>query len=105
VLFRETEPAGHFVGGRAADRDAVFVHGHIRAGRTEEAKHRLLLGLRDEVVAVAAVPVEAVWVYLSELAPADMVEFGRVLPDPGHEPGWIAGLPAPLRDRFAEPDG
>ena len=32
-------------------------------------------------------PVTVVWVYLNDLAHTDMVEFGRVLPEPGGEQG------------------
>jgi phenylpyruvate tautomerase PptA (4-oxalocrotonate tautomerase family) len=100
VLFHELGKDGHFIGGRLADPRTVWVYGHIRAGRSDEAKNRLLLGIRDHVVAGADVPEHAVWVYLSDLAPTDMVEFGQVLPAPGKEQAWLDALPRDLREQL-----
>ena len=41
-----------------------------------------------------------VWVYVSELPPTQMVEFGRVLPDHGKEAAWSAAMPAAERQRL-----
>jgi hypothetical protein len=35
----------------------------------------------------------AVWVYLNELLPRQMIEFGYVLPEPGDEAVWTSALP------------
>ena len=54
-----------------------------------------MIKLMAEAVALAA-QVEserAIWVYLNELSPRQMIEFGRVLPEPGDEPVWTAALP------------
>jgi len=104
VLFRETDLDSHFVGGRAADPRSVWVHGHIRAGRTAEVRRRVVLGIRDHVVAVSGVPEHFVWAYLSELEPSDMVEFGQVLPAPGGERAWREGLPAAARRQLDDLD-
>ena len=34
----------------------------------------------------------AVWIYLNELLPRQMIEFGHVLPEPGDESVWTAAL-------------
>ncbi|MCD2197590.1 tautomerase family protein [Actinomycetospora endophytica] len=94
----------HFIAGEPVDPRAVFVHGHIRAGRTAEAKHELIVGLRDAVVAALGVPDDLVWVYVSEIPAEQMVEFGRVLPAPGQEAEWQAALPDDVRDRLARLD-
>jgi hypothetical protein len=39
------------------------------------------------------------WVYLNELSPENMVEFGHVLPVPGQERQWFRTLPGELQDR------
>jgi phenylpyruvate tautomerase PptA (4-oxalocrotonate tautomerase family) len=100
VVFREVRSDGHFIGGRPADHHTIWVYGHIRAGRSDDAKNRLLLGIRDHLVAVADVPEHTVWVYLCELAPTDMVEFGQVLPAHGKEQAWLDALPADLREKL-----
>ncbi|WP_028933266.1 tautomerase family protein [Pseudonocardia spinosispora] len=104
VAFREWLPDGHYIGGRAADPRSVWVIGHIRAGRDASVRNRLALGVRDAVVEVAGVAAEFVWVYLTELPPGDMIEFGHPLPEPGAEQAWVDALPPPLRDRLRELD-
>jgi hypothetical protein len=39
-------------------------------------------------------------VYHNELNRTDMVEFGRVLPEPGNEQRWLDELPRDIRDRL-----
>ena len=54
-----------------------------------------MIKLMAEAVAFAA-QVEsrrAVWIYLNELAPRQMIEFGHLLPEPGDEPDWMTALP------------
>jgi hypothetical protein len=41
-----------------------------------------------------------VWVYLNELAHTDMIEFGRVLPEPGEEQRWLDQLSPELREHL-----
>ena len=100
-IFHSFEPDGHFIGVRPAPRNGVFVLGHIRAGRSNSAKNQILIGITELLTRVLTVPESAVWVYLNELAHTDMVEFGRVLPEPGGEQDWIEELPADLRDELA----
>jgi phenylpyruvate tautomerase PptA (4-oxalocrotonate tautomerase family) len=100
-VFRSLEPDEHFIGVQPAPRNGVFVFGHIRAGRSNYAKNHVLVGIRDLLKRVLTLSESAVWVYLNELASTDMVEFGRVLPEPGGEQNWVDELPADLRDELA----
>lgn len=95
----------HFIGGEPVDPRSVFVHGHIRAGRSVGTKDELVVAIRDAVRDALEIPEDLIWVYVSELPPAQMVEFGHVLPAPGGEPGWQAALPDALRRRLAQLDG
>jgi phenylpyruvate tautomerase PptA (4-oxalocrotonate tautomerase family) len=99
-IFRSLEPDEHFIGTQPAPSTGVFVIGHIRAGRSSPAKNHILVGITDVLVRVLTVPRSVVWVYLNDLAHTDMVEFGRVLPEPGGEQGWLDDLPASLRDEL-----
>ncbi len=103
VIIRELG-VEHFIGGEPADPRSVFVHGHIRDGRTREAKDALIGALRDAVRDTLAVPEDLVWVYLSEIPALQMVEFGHVLPAPGDEQAWQAALPDDTRTRLARLD-
>jgi phenylpyruvate tautomerase PptA (4-oxalocrotonate tautomerase family) len=105
VLFTDFDRGDRFIAGRVAPVAGVFVHGHIRDGRTAAMKQALAEGLRDAVVAVTDLPGHLVWVYLSELAPQQMIEFGRVLPPAGAEQQWIDDIPSRVRARLPELDG
>jgi phenylpyruvate tautomerase PptA (4-oxalocrotonate tautomerase family) len=93
VLFATIEPGNHFVGGKPLQHDLIFLHGHIRAGRTPEQKQALLLQLVQSLAEAASAPRNAIWVYLNELPPNQMAEFGHILPQPGTESAWFQSLP------------
>ena len=66
----------------------------------ESIKTRYLGGKRSEahiwirgVSKISGVEESLIWVYLNNLSPEDMVEYGRVLPPPGKESEWFALLP------------
>ncbi len=92
VVFTEVAPGHHFVGGAPIRDDLVFVHSQIRAGRTAEQKRALLDELSEAVQRVLDAPRRAVWVYLVDLPPTNMVEYGYVLPEAGDEAAWLESL-------------
>ncbi len=94
VIFKEVKPGDWFMGGAPLAHDHIFVYGHIRSGRAAVDKTRMIKLMADAVGLAARVESgRAVWVYLAELAPRQMIEFGHVLPEPGDEPIWTAALP------------
>ena len=95
VVFEER--AHRFIGGEPADAH-VMVSGDIRAGRTQETRSGLARTIAREVAEIAGVAAHEVWVYLHDLAPGDMVEFGHVLPPAGGEREWLEALPPSLRE-------
>lgn len=100
VIFVETKPGNYYIGGAPLDAKHVFVHGCIRAGRSAAVKEKLLVGLLEAVAKVTALARNQVWVYVSDLAPRQMAEFGHVLPKPGDEKAWTAALPPADRVRM-----
>lgn len=86
VIFTAVEPADHFIGGKPLQNDLIYLHGHIRAGRTPEQKRDLIAQFVKSLAEAASAPPNAVWVYLTELPPAQMVEFGHTLPLPAKKP-------------------
>ena len=92
VIFHEVNPSDWFIGGSLLTHEHIFIHGHIRAGRPDETR---LIKLMAEAVAQAAQvdSRRAVWIYVNEQLPRQMIEFGHLLPDPGDEPSWTAALP------------
>ncbi len=98
VLFVETAEESWFQGGTPEAATPVFLHGQIRAGRSAETKARLLASLVAVVADGSSIPRRQIWAYLHELPPSHMVEYGRVLPEPGQEAQWLADLPADERE-------
>lgn len=100
VGFEELGDGRHFVGGLPVKGDFVFVHGQIRSGRTPEQKHGLLEALVTAVTDTVGVRRRTVWVYLVDLPPTNMLEFGHVLPEPGGEGTWLASLETDDREHL-----
>jgi phenylpyruvate tautomerase PptA (4-oxalocrotonate tautomerase family) len=99
VIFSEVKPADFFMGGTALAHDHIFVYGHIRAGRAAVDKARMIGKMATAVGEIAHVDSpRAVWVYVNELPPRQMIEFGHLLPEPGDEAAWTAALPAADRE-------
>jgi hypothetical protein len=58
----------------------------------------MLLNILKDVSRISQVPQESIWVYLCNLAPTDMIEYGHILPKPGDEAAWFASLPPNLQN-------
>jgi phenylpyruvate tautomerase PptA (4-oxalocrotonate tautomerase family) len=99
VIFNEVHEGNFFMGGAALKHDHIFVYGHIRAGRAAVDKARMITLMAKAVGEAAKVHSTcAVWVYVGELPPRQMIEFGHLLPEPGDEAAWTAALPSADRD-------
>jgi phenylpyruvate tautomerase PptA (4-oxalocrotonate tautomerase family) len=91
----------HYIGGKLNSAPQVYVHGLIRAGRSAEAKTGLIQQITSKAREIASVGAEDVWVYVQDIPAEQMVEFGRVLPEPGAEEQWRKGLSATKRDQLS----
>jgi phenylpyruvate tautomerase PptA (4-oxalocrotonate tautomerase family) len=100
ITFNEVKPGNYFLGGTQLDCDQIFVHGTIREGRPTDMKDALMARLTADVAIASKMKPNCVWVYLSELPPNQMVEFGRVLPLHGKEVEWSAALPEAEKARL-----
>jgi phenylpyruvate tautomerase PptA (4-oxalocrotonate tautomerase family) len=93
VIFIEVKHDNYFVGSVPLDTDQISVEGHLRTGRSVEAKRSLVERIVEAVAQAAAIPKSHVWAHLVDMPASQIVEFGRVLPEPGGEAAWIAALP------------
>jgi phenylpyruvate tautomerase PptA (4-oxalocrotonate tautomerase family) len=100
VTFQEVKAGNYFLGGLPLECDQIFVHGTIRSGRPREMKDVLISRLLNDIALASGMKPNCVWVYVSELPPEQMVEFGRVLPAHGEEAAWSTALPATERERL-----
>ncbi len=94
VIFHEVARGNHFMGGNPLTSDQVFVHGFIRAGRSVPDRKKLVTEMVTSLSKLSGLPKKLVWVYVSEIPPSCMAEYGHVLPEPGDEQTWLDSLPA-----------
>ena len=94
VIFNEIVRGKHYIGGKPYAAPHVFVQGLIRAGRNAEAKAALINDIAAKVQVIAGIGVEDIWVYIQEIPAPQMIEFGRVLPEPGAEGAWRQAMSA-----------
>ncbi|KPQ00099.1 tautomerase family protein [Marinobacter sp. HL-58] len=92
VLFFSTREGEHFVGGSVNQAPQVYVHGLVRQGRSTGVKQALMSQMLEEIVRIAGITAEDVWIYLQDIPETQMIEFGRFLPAPGEETEWEKGM-------------
>ena len=101
VIFNEISDGNYFVGGKPLQgTDHIWVHGIIRAGREAEIKERLLVELMKVLSKIALVDEQNVQVYISDIQGSKVLEFGKILPNPGEEQQWFESIPVNLRARI-----
>ena len=100
VIFQKNEKNAHFMGGKLVKTKEIFLNGQIRAGRTLKVKKKLILGLRKILIKNTKLRSDFVWVYLEDLLPDQMIEYGEVLPKSGKEKKWFNSLKPNLKKRL-----
>ena len=100
VLFQKNENSSHFMGGKPVKNKEIFLNGQIRAGRTLIIKKKLILALREVLTQNTKLKKDFVWVYLEDLPPQQMIEYGEILPKSGEEKKWFKSLSKSLRKRL-----
>ena len=85
VIFQKNQKNSHFMGGKLVKTKEIFLNGQIRAGRTSKVKKKLILDLRKILIKNTKLQSDFVWVYLEDLLPNQMIEYGEILPKSGQE--------------------
>ena len=101
VIFNKTKKNNHFMGGKKVKESSLFLLGQIRAGRSKEVKDKLISDLKDVMVKNSKLDETQVWVYINDLPPSQMIEYGAILPESGKEKEWFKNLSSKLRKKLS----
>ena len=96
IIIDENEHRTRYLGGQPSEQH-IWINGDIRGGRKVEQRQQLMLDIMQGVSKISGVKESLVWVYLNNLEPDDMVEYGKVLPLPGQEGKWFDALPEAVK--------
>ena len=102
VIFNKTKKDNHFMGGKKVKEPSLFLLGQIRAGRSKEVKDKLIVDLKDVLIKNSKLDETQVWVYINDLPPPQMIEYGAVLPESGKEREWFNNLSRKLKDKLSK---
>ena len=102
VIFNKTKKNNHFMGGKKVKEPSIFLLGQIRAGRPKKIKDKLISDLRDTVIKNSKLDETQVWVYIIDLPPSQMIEYGEVLPESGKEKEWFSKLSKKLKKKLSK---
>ena len=101
VIFNKTKKNNHFMGGKKVKEPSLFLLGQIRAGRSKKVKDKLIADLKDILVKNSKLDETQIWVYINDLPPSQMIEYGAVLPESGEESKWFTNLPIKLKKKLS----
>ena len=102
VIFNKTKKNNHFMGGKKVKEPSLFLLGQIRAGRPKKTKDRLISDLKNVLVKKTKLDETQVWVYIVDLPPSQMIEYGAVLPESGKERQWFKSLSNKLKKKLSQ---
>ena len=102
VIFNKTKKNNYFMGGKKVREPSIFLLGQIRAGRPKKIKDKLISHLRDIVIKNSKLNETQIWVYIVDLPPSQMIEYGEVLPESGKEKLWFSKLSKKLKKKLSK---
>ena len=102
VIFNKTKKNNHFMGGKKVKEPSLFLLGQIRAGRPKKIKDKIISELTDTVIKNSKLDETQIWVYIIDLPPSQMIEYGEVLPESGKEKQWFSKLSKKLKIKLSK---
>ena len=100
VIFKELDLHDFFIGGVLLDQPHIFLSGQIRLGRSEQIKKQLLVEIEIAIQMTVKLASHQIWVYLDELSPSLMIEYGQILPSVGNDNAWFLTLPDSVQKKL-----
>ena len=101
VIFHKTKKNNHFMGGKKVKEPSLFLLGQIRSGRSKKIKDKLISDLKNVLVKKSNLNETQIWVYIVDLPPSQMIEYGEVLPVSGKEKEWFKNLSTKLKKKLS----
>ena len=92
------------MGGKKVLDKQIFLQGLIRGGRTMKIKKKLITSLRNILEKKTKITRDNIWVYIIDLPPQQMIEYGEILPESGKEKIWFSGLSDKLKNKLKKID-
>jgi phenylpyruvate tautomerase PptA (4-oxalocrotonate tautomerase family) len=100
VIFNGIAPRNHFIGGKRASADQIWVRCDTRSGKTLAEKNKMMVRILEDVAKICGIEQDAVSVLLNETPFSNITEFGRIAPNAGEEAAWFSSLPDILQERL-----
>ena len=100
VIFEVNKITSHYIGGKIVKAKQIFIYGQIRAGRAPKIKKKLIISLRNSITKNSGISKDNSWVYLLDLTPEQMIEYGEILPKSGKEASWFTSLSSSLQKKL-----
>jgi phenylpyruvate tautomerase PptA (4-oxalocrotonate tautomerase family) len=88
VIYNEFAAADSYTAGEPSSD--IIITGHIRAGRSDADKQRLLHEIADAGAAITGRPLDAIAIYVRDVLPKYVLESGQIAPELGEEDAWLA---------------
>ena len=89
VIVNKSKRGDHYMGGKIVSKPEIFIYGHIRSGRTAKIKNKLITGLREIIRKNTKLKKDNIWVYILDLQPSQMIEYGEIQTRSGGEKKWF----------------
>ena len=102
VIFNKTKNNDHYMGGKKVKEPQLFLHGQIRSGRSTKIKKKLILDLKNTLIKNSKLNDTQIWVYIVDLTPSQMIEYGAILPKSGGEAKWFKNLSPMLKRKLKQ---
>ena len=102
VIFNKNKNNDHYMGGKKVKEPQLFLHGQIRSGRSAKIKKKLILDLKNTLIKNSKLNETQIWVYIVDLTPSQMIEYGAILPKSGDEAKWFKNLSPMLKRKLKQ---
>jgi phenylpyruvate tautomerase PptA (4-oxalocrotonate tautomerase family) len=88
VIYNELAAADSYTAGEPSSD--IIITGHIRAGRSDADKQRLLREVADAGAGITGRPLDTIAIFIRDVPPKYVLESGEIAPELGEEDAWLA---------------